>query len=269
MADSRSFPRKNVGRSLTTPPPRTNARWGRGWRGGGAAGQLSAMLSALVAALLAGLVGSPHCMGMCGGFAAACARPLRGAALWHAGRLATYAALGALAGALGGGVPGPAWVPAALAVPLLLWFSASLAGLVPAGPARVPGLARLGAALARRDGSGWRFLLGLATGLLPCGMVYAALALAVAAGSAAGGAATMIVFGLGTVPALALLAAGVRALALRTVWSRRALAVLVLVAGLFSVGMRLRPGAGRGHMHEGATPTAPAQPASPAGMPHH
>ncbi len=240
------------------------------------------MLSAIIAAFLAGLVGSPHCVGMCGGFAAACARPARGAALWHAGRLATYAALGALAGAFGASLPGPAWLPAALAVPLRLWFSASLAGLVPAGPASVPRLARLGAALARRDGAGWRLLLGLATGLLPCGMVYAALSMAVAAGSPAGGALALVAFGIGTMPALALLAVTVRTLALRTVWSRRAMAVLVLAAGLFSVGMRLRPGAGRGHMHPGSVPLQPAQPAVPypapqapassgpvPGMPHH
>lgn len=221
------------------------------------------MLSAVLAAFLAGLVGSPHCVGMCGGFAAACARPARGAALWHAGRLATYAALGALAGSFGAALPGPAWLPAALAVPLLLWFSASLAGLVPAGPARVAGLARLGAALARRDGAGWRFLLGLATGLLPCGMVYAALAMAVAAGSPGGGALALLAFGIGTVPALALLAVAVRTLALRSVWSRRAMAVLVLAAGLLSVGMRLRPGAGRGHMHHEGMPMAPSAPVQP------
>ncbi len=220
------------------------------------------MLSAIAAAFLAGLLGSPHCVGMCGGFAGACARPASGAVLWHAGRLVTYAALGALVGSFGAAVPGPAWLPAALAVPLLLWFSASLAGLVPAGPARLPGLARLGAALARRAGAGWRFLLGMATGLLPCGMVYAALAMAIAAGSVGGGALAMAAFGVGTVPALALLAVTVRTLALRTLWSRRAVALLVLIAGLFSVGMRLRPGA-RGHMQHGgmhgqAVPAVPA-----------
>ena len=229
------------------------------------------MISAIFAALLAGLVGSPHCVGMCGGFAAACARPARGAALWHTGRLVTYAGLGALAGAFGAAVPGPAWVPAALAVPLLLWFSASLAGLVPAAPVRMPGLTRLGTTLARRDGVGWRFLLGLATGLLPCGMVYAALAMAVAAGSAGGGALTMVAFGVGTVPALALLAVTIRTLALRSVAARRVLALLVLGAGLYSVGMRLRPGAGRGQRHPTAMPAQPTAPApatpAPASLP--
>jgi sulfite exporter TauE/SafE len=224
------------------------------------------MLGIVLAALAAGFLGSPHCVGMCGGFAAACARPgagragagggarLRvlgapgGAALWHLGRLTTYALLGALGGAVGGALPGPAWVPALVSVPLLVWFSASLGGLVPGGGARIPGLARAGAALARREGAGWRYLFGAATGLLPCGLLYAALALALSAGSAAVGALAMVAFGLGTVPALALLSVTVRRLALTGVRARRALALLVLLAGLGSVGMRLvmRPGA-HGH----------------------
>jgi len=152
-------------------------------------------------------------------------------------------------GAVGGALPGPAWVPALVSVPLLIWFSASLGGLVPGGGARIPGLARVGAALARREGAGWRYLFGAATGLLPCGLLYAALALALSAGSAAVGALAMLAFGLGTVPALALLSATVRRLALTGAWPRRALALLVLLAGLGSVGMRLakRPGA-HGHM---------------------
>ena len=227
------------------------------------------VLSMLLAALVAGLLGSPHCVGMCGGFAAACARPARRASpgmptapFWHLGRLATYAGLGALAGTFGAVVPGPRWVPAALSVVLLLWFSASLAGLVPAGPARLPLLARAGAALARRDGVGWRFLFGVATGLLPCGMVYAALAMAVAAGGAGAGAATMVAFGLGTVPALALLTVTVRRLALRGVWVRRVLALLVLAVGLGSVGMRLlRQPSLHGHAHGGMMQATPARPA--------
>jgi len=232
---------------------------------------LARMLAIVLAALAAGFLGSPHCVGMCGGLAAAGGgRPgagagaatrapggarLRvvgapgGAALWHLGRLTTYAVLGGVGGAVGGALPGPAWVPALVSVPLLIWFSASLGGLVPGGGARIPGLARVGAALARREGAGWRYLFGAATGLLPCGLLYAALALALSAGSAAVGALAMLAFGLGTVPALALLSATVRRLALTGAWPRRALALLVLLAGLGSVGMRLakRPGA-HGHM---------------------
>ena len=59
-----------------------------------------------------------------------------------------------------------------------------------------------------RDAPASRYLFGMANGLLPCGLVYAALALPVALGSAPLGALAMVLFGLGTVPALATLAAG-------------------------------------------------------------
>jgi sulfite exporter TauE/SafE len=45
-------------------------------------------------------------------------------------------------------------------------------------------------------------VIGLLNGLLPCGLVYLALASAVAAGSAVNGAAFMAFFGLGTLPAM-------------------------------------------------------------------
>ena len=46
--------------------------------------------------------------------------------------------------------------------------------------------------------------MGLLTGLLPCGVLYAAFARALAAHCAAEGAALMLAFWLGTVPLLAL-----------------------------------------------------------------
>ena len=54
----------------------------------------------LIGAAIASLVGTPHCLGMCGGFAAASAGSPAHLAAWHAGRLSTYAALGAVAGFL-------------------------------------------------------------------------------------------------------------------------------------------------------------------------
>ncbi|HSJ16277.1 MAG TPA: sulfite exporter TauE/SafE family protein [Longimicrobiales bacterium] len=195
------------------------------------------------AAFIAGLVGSPHCVGMCGGFAAACSRPRSGLALWHAGRVTTYALLGALGGLAGGLLPGPRWVLVAVSLALLVWFAASLAELVPKPSLRIPVVVRLGSALAQRRHPGARYAFGMATGLLPCGMVYAALALSLAAGSPAGGALAMSAFGLGTVPALSLLSVGVRRFAAQGVWQRRAVATLVLVAGVWSIAQRgTRPG---------------------------
>lgn len=192
----------------------------------------------LGAAFLAGLMGSPHCIGMCGGFAAACARPRGSIWLWHAGRLTTYGALGFIGGLAGGVIPGPRWLPLAISSLLLVWFALALAEVVPQPKVRLPGLVRAGATLARREGPLARYLFGAATGLLPCGLVYAALAIAIASGRPALGAGAMVLFGLGTVPALSVLSVGVRRFAARGIWQRRALATLVLAAGIWSIARR-------------------------------
>jgi sulfite exporter TauE/SafE len=209
-------------------------------------------LPGLVGAGLAGLVGSPHCIGMCGGFAASAGAQRGGALAWTAGRLGTYAALGAAAGGLGGAVPGPAWLGEALSVVFLAWFAAGLAGLSPHLALPAPAaLQRAGARLIGRTDVLGRVAFGAVNGLLPCGLVYAALAFPVAAGSPAAGALSMVAFGLGTAPALALAALGLRRLTARSLGARRALALGVLVMGLGSLALRPAP------------PAAPT--ASPAG----
>lgn len=196
------------------------------------------MLSTVAAAALAGLVGSPHCIGMCGGFAMACGTgPDRGFA-WHLGRLATYAVLGAGAGFFGAAIPGPTWVAALVSAGLMVWFSLVLAGVVKEPSLQIPGVTRLATRAAQTPSVGSRFAFGMTTGLLPCGLVYAALAIPVASGSVAAGALAMVAFGAGTVPALAAVTLGARGLALRSLTVRRILAVGVLLAGLGSIGMR-------------------------------
>lgn len=233
----------------------------------------------ILAAALAGLLATPHCAGMCGGFASACARPVQpvrigtarqrswlapGLHAWHAGRLATYALLGAVAGSVGGVLPGPAWAPAALSAALLAWFAASLAGLLPQPSTRLPGLARAGQYIARRPGVGARFLFGAVTGLLPCGMVYAALSIAVAAANPLYGALAMVAFGAATVPGLTVLGASVQRLVQRGPWTRRAVAATVLALGLWSVAAR-GFGTHRAHGTHGALePAGTVQPAAAA-----
>lgn len=225
------------------------------------------MLPSLGAAALAGLVGSPHCMGMCGGFAVACGGGRRGAA-WHAGRLTTYAALGAGAGAVGALLPGPGWVAAAVSTVLLVWFAGALAGLVPEPTLRIPGVATLASRAAGREGWTPGYALGLATGLLPCGLVYAALAVPVASGRPLVGALSMVAFGAGTIPALAAMTFGARRALLRDLRTRRVLAAGVLLLGLASVGMRqgVLPGGPHGSM--GAPDTPASAPAEAGGTLH-
>lgn len=174
------------------------------------------------------------------------------------GRLTTYAGLGALAGTFGAILPGPSWVAAAVSSVLLVWFAAALAGLVPEPRFRLPGVSRLAGRVNGRQGVGAGFMLGLATGLLPCGLVYAALAIPMASGSAVAGALSMVAFGLGTVPALVAMSMGARRLLMRDLRARRVLAAGVLLLGLMSVGMRygVQPG---DHAH-GSMPSTSSTP---------
>ncbi|HSG09344.1 MAG TPA: sulfite exporter TauE/SafE family protein [Longimicrobiales bacterium] len=196
------------------------------------------MIPAISAAALAGLFGSPHCMGMCGSFALACGGRISHTAAWHAGKILTYTVLGILAGLIGHSVPGPTWVATAVSATLVIWFAAGLAGLVPEPALRIPGLARLATRAATRGDLGSRFVFGMANGLLPCGLVYATLGIAVASGDPLTGGLAMAAFGLATAPALAVLGLGVRRLAAQRPWSRRVLALVVLLAGLWVVFQR-------------------------------
>lgn len=196
------------------------------------------MTGFLVAAVVAGLVGSPHCIGMCGGFAVLCGGRARDAVLWHAGRLTSYAVLGGLAGAFGSLVPGPSWLAALVSIGLMVWFAAGLAGLVPEPRVVIPGLKQLGSAVAGNPAGAMRYAFGVVNGLLPCGLVYAALSVPVALGRPAEGALAMLAFGAGTLPALSAVALGVRRVVARDIRFRRLMAAAVLAAGLWSVAMR-------------------------------
>jgi sulfite exporter TauE/SafE len=182
----------------------------------------------LFTAFLFGLAGGFHCLAMCGGFVGALAardnvQPLLPArtlawrlAAHHAGRLTTYALLGALMGASGGALLGSAWLLPLqrtlyiLANLLILGLAFALAGplLGISAPLRAGQalyrhiLARVPAAAAL---PGWRgrYAVGLLWGLVPCASIYAMLPVALFAGNAMAGAAAMLAFGLGTVPHLA------------------------------------------------------------------
>ena len=225
----------------------------------------------LIAAALLGLLGSAHCVAMCGPLILAVGTPRRRLGLgarvrhvsqYHAGRISTYALLGAVAGALGrvttlGGLGRGVAVAAGVAL--------ILAGIGPAfvrrwTPGNGPWLtaAAHASAAARRwqaaHPSSGPFVAGLANGVLPCGMVYAALATALSTGSIAGAAGVMAVFGLGTVPALAGLSLGAAQLARG--WQQRLSTVVPLalvLVGLMLVGRALMPSEPR---HPSALPHA-------------
>ena len=187
------------------------------------AAALDAGRGALASLLLAGLLsGMTHCAGMCGPFVLAQVGPrlaavpaarltsmwrLSGAAAlpYQLGRMTTYAALGAAVGAAGGLLPlvSPAVAAAALSLVAAMFLLHGLGRLQPAGVPWAGALSGLAARLLDRP-FGWRgYAVGLGLGLLPCGVVYAALAVAATTGSATTGGLAMLLFALGTVPGLA------------------------------------------------------------------
>ncbi len=215
---------------------------------------LSAFEARLASAFLLALLGGLHCAGMCGGFIAALhsgvparAPSVRFALAYHAGRILSYSTAGAAIGLLGAGLFASDVLP--VQVGLLLLAAAVLLGIafsMLSQPAALRRLEPLGAAvwavvrpLAQRSfpprSAGGALLTGLAWGWIPCGMVYAALPLALVAGSVGKGAAVMFAFGLGTIPNLAALelaasrmrraAAGARA---RT-WMRPAAGIAMML----------------------------------------
>ncbi len=196
------------------------------------------MLAMVGGAFVAGLVGSPHCVGMCGGFASACSTDVRHGTAYHAGRMSTYATLGALAGAFGRFLPGPGWIATVVSGSLITVFALSLAGLIKSPAPTLPGLAQLAARARQHGGLFGAWGMGAATALLPCGLVWAALGVPIAIAQPALGALAMVLFGLGTTPLLASASMGLQRIVAGRMWARRTLAVLVLAAGWWSVGMR-------------------------------
>lgn len=193
-----------------------------------------------------GMLGAAHCLGMCGPFALAvgAAAPSWRANLWRqfwysAGRVFTYAVLGAAAAFGGRWLTGRlglwANVPAILALVagcFLVVQGLLAAGLLPkrgvAGLSACPGAAAFKALLGARATADV-FLAGLFTGLLPCGLLYGMLALAASTGSVPAGLATMIVFGLGTVPAMVAAGLGGSVLGIATRQRLHAVAAWCLV----------------------------------------
>ena len=167
----------------------------------------------LLQVLLLGMVTSVHCLGMCGGIAMAQGggidvgrgAELRAAAAYNLGRVAAYTAVGALCGGLGAAISYGAQTKSMVFT--LAGAAVALMGVNLSGSA--PALRRLAAQLMpRRRGlpkGGAPLIAGLATGLMPCGSLYAMWTYAVGTGSAVRGAAVMLCFALGTVPALFLL----------------------------------------------------------------
>lgn len=195
--------------------------------------------SLILSAFLTGLAGGVHCVGMCGGFALAAARPgRRGVLTYHLGRIVTYSTLGAAAGAFGAALVTLQWIGSGLAAALLVWFSLQLAGVRTPSWMRSSLAHRALAAVGQYTRPMGSFGVGLSTALLPCGLVYAALAIPVASGSVLTGVLAMAAFGVGTSPLLSLMGV-IPFHRMKHPALRVGLAAVILVAGLWTIVHRL------------------------------
>lgn len=204
----------------------------------------------MLSAFSLGLAGAGHCLGMCGGIAAA--MNLGGNATtvttlsYHAGRILSYTALG---GALG---------YASSSIDIASWtlFLRYLAGILLVFMGLYIGNWWRGMAVLERAGArlwqpvqkmssrwlpirSWRqaLPLGLCWGLMPCGLIYSSLAWASTASSGPQAATLMFLFGMGTLPAM--LATSLGAKQLQGFLQRRGLklviAFLLILSGIWTL----------------------------------
>ena len=175
------------------------------------------MAALFFAALTMGMIGSFHCIGMCGPLAFSL--PLKnnsdlakfaGTLLYNSGRIVTYSALGLLFGLAGksfslfGFQQG---LSITIGIVILLFLIAPKKWITQdgkhAGVSKFRGMVReaLGRLFFKRNYRSL-FAIGLLNGLLPCGLVYMAIAGAVASADPFKSTLFMASFGLGTLPVM-------------------------------------------------------------------
>ncbi len=207
------------------------------------------------------LGGFGHCIGMCGGIVLTYTlkieenyppvhpsrwQALKPHLLYNTGRVLTYTFLGQIFGLIGSTIgivfairdfQGFLQIIAGI---IMILMGIELAGLIPSiSPDTFPGVNKFKKMITslfnqvNRDNT---IILGLVLGFLPCGLVYAAGAKAAATQSMIGGMMTMLLFGLGTFPAMLItgLSAHVISKKLRRQFYRLA-AILVIILGILAL----------------------------------
>jgi len=212
------------------------------------------MTTLLGAAFLVGFLGSLHCVGMCGGLVTTLAMSQKrtwwtGLISYQMGRILTYTFLGLLAGMMGMVITQVTWFAdvqrglTLFAGSLMILFGFTLAGWLPdplvkimSQLSRVVGLSKwIYAATNSRMPMSW-FMVGLFNGLLPCGLVYAGLALSLTSGSIGLSAAMMLAFGLGTVPAMMFVPVVLKSASPKARgWVLKIAAILLILMGAFTM----------------------------------
>ncbi|KAB1064716.1 sulfite exporter TauE/SafE family protein [Salibacter halophilus] len=208
-------------------------------------------------AISLGLISSLHCMGMCGPIAMAI--PVKrqsklqvatGAAIYNAGRISTYMILGLLFGLLGktfftAGVQRGVSIGLGIVFLLAVIIPRLTNAKIPLEKTAYKVVGRLMGRfkkLFKTHSAESVYSIGVLNGLLPCGMVYLALAGAISTGGWSEGAIYMLFFGMGTLPLMlsATMAGSLFSASVRTKF-RKAIPVLIGVMGVLLIlrGMNL------------------------------
>ena len=170
-----------------------------------------------ISALSLGFAGSLHCIGMCGPIAASLPLKARlkrqlfvNILIYNVGRVFTYALLGAIFGSVGqifafAGLQQSLSLVIGLGIVIVLILPKKAQSRLlqrVTESSLMKRFRKLWGGFMKRPKRMSFFIVGLLNGLLPCGLVYVALAGAIASSSWEGGARFMLLFGLGTIPAL-------------------------------------------------------------------
>lgn len=173
-------------------------------------------MTIIIAGILLGLTSSLHCIGMCGPIAMAIplnrssqGKMLLGIGAYNIGRAFTYGILGMVVGSFGMSLATFGvlqWISIVAGVLLIIYAWRKYLSKLSFSWAPKLNLNKylngLFGKIMRSDSKGKLFFLGMINGLLPCGMVYIALLNAILAGTIYEGAAAMVAFGIGTMPAM-------------------------------------------------------------------
>lgn len=171
----------------------------------------------IISALALGFFGSAHCIGMCGPIAVALPYPnsgvsyfILGRIIYNLGRLTTYSFIGAVFGLLGSRLIIAGFQQAVTIIVGVVIISIVVTPMKYKSKLyqhkvvrKISAPIKSGISELFKQGTiPAMFLIGLLNGLLPCGLVYVAIAGAISSGDAISGMLFMILFGLGTFPAM-------------------------------------------------------------------
>jgi hypothetical protein len=233
---------------------------------------MDAIISSYITAFLLGLFSTVHCIAMCGSVIGALTlslpsdiresqrRMLPFVFNYNVGRILSYAIAGVIVGLLSSPLTqlNAHWLLRVLSVVVMVSMGLYLAGWFPKF-ARAEKLGApvwrllqpIGQKLLPVRSFSQAFMLGMVWGWLPCGLVYAALAVAATAGDPVKGGLVMLAFGAGTLPAVmgAGLFTGMLASLARSKSLRQTAGVLIILMALLSL---LMPVPGHNHQHADA-----------------